>query len=317
MKYKDYYAVMGVSRNAGQEEIKRAYRKLARKYHPDVSKESDAEAKFKELGEAYEVLKDTEKKSAYDQLGNNWKAGQEFRPPPNWQQKHEFKRGQYDEADVADFSDFFEQLFGGKFGFHTANAGNRQQYTAQGQDAHTKIKINIEDSVNGATRNIALNIAVLDEHGQIQPQQKTLNVKIPKGIKSGQHIRLSGQGNPGVGDGQAGDLLLEITFNEHPFYHVSSADIYLNLPITPWEAALGAKIKVPTPAGPVDLKIPASSQQGTKLRLLGRGLPAKVPGDFYVVLQIALPPAKTEKAKLAYQHLQNELDFNPRADLGV
>lgn len=317
MKYKDYYQIMGVSRSAGQEEIKRAYRKLARKYHPDVSKEADAEAKFKELGEAYEVLKDSEKKAAYDQLGTQWRADQEFNPPPNWQQKHEFKRGQFHEADFTDYSDFFEQLFGGKFGFHAATSGSRQQFHTHGPDAHSKLKINLEDSYTGAARTIILNIPAIDATGQIETLQKSLNVKIPKGIKPGQHIRLTGQGNPGVGDGQFGDLLLEIAFNNHAVFQVSGADVYLNLPVAPWEAALGAKIKAPTPSGTINIKIPANSQQGTKLRLAGRGIPAKTPGDFYIILQVTLPPAITEKAKAAYQHLQQELDFNPRDSLGA
>ena len=315
MQYKDYYKIMGLSRDTSQDEIKRAYRKLARKYHPDVSKEKDAEAKFKELGEAYEVLKDPEKRAAYDQLGANWKAGQDFRPPPNWNEGFEFRGTGFTGDEAGIYSDFFEQLFG-RGGFHP---GDKGQYSihARGQDSHAKIYIDMEDSFHGATRNISLSTPEMDAQGHVQVKHRSLNIKIPKGIKAGQHIRLVGQGSPGSGSGQAGDLFLEIALNSHPLYRTSEADVYLDLPVTPWEAALGAKIKVPTPEGNVDLKIPANSRRGSKLRLAGRGLPAKIPGDFYVVLQIALPPASTAQAKAAYQALHEQLDFNPRQSLGV
>jgi curved DNA-binding protein len=312
MQYKDYYKIMDLSRNATQEEIKRAYRKLARKFHPDVSKEHDAEAKFKELGEAYEVLKDPQKRAAYDKLGSNWKAGEEFRPPPNWDEGFEFKGCGFTGTDASAFSDFFEQLFG-RAGFSQPNRGARG-FGMQGQDSHAKIYINLEDSFEGATRNISLSAPEMDAHGHVQVRYRNLNIKIPKGIKPGQHIRLTGQGEPGSG-GKAGDLLLEIAFNKHSLYRISETDIYLDLPIAPWEAALGATIKVPTPDGNVDLKIPPNSHQGSKLRLKGRGLPAKTPGDFFVVLQIALPPANSERAKTIYQQMQHELNFNPRRSL--
>ncbi|MGZ4997768.1 MAG: DnaJ C-terminal domain-containing protein [Methylobacter sp.] len=315
MEYKDYYKIMGLSRNATQDEVKRAYRKLARKYHPDVSKEKDAEAKFKELGEAYEVLQDPEKRAAYDRLGANWKAGEDFRPPPHWDEGFEFKGGGFTGGGAGVFSDFFEQLFG-RGGFRPSEQSARG-FQTRGQDAHAKIYIDLEDSIRGTTRNITLSAPEMDARGHVQVKQRSLNIKIPKGIKPGQHIRLSGQGDPGSGGGKAGDLLLEIAFNPHRLYRISDADIYLDLPVTPWEAALGAKIKVPTPDGSVDLKIPPNSHQGSKLRLKGRGLPAKTPGDFFVVLQIALPPANTDRAKAVYQKMQQELNFNPRQSLGV
>ena len=315
MQYKDYYKVMGLSRTSTQNEVKRAYRKLARKYHPDVSKEKDAEAKFKELGEAYEVLKDPEKRAAYDRLGSNWKAGEDFRPPPNWDEGFEFKGGGFTGGDADAFSDFFGQLFG-RAGFRSADR-EQHGFHARGQDSHTKIYIDLEDSIRGATRNISLSTPEMDAQGYVQVKHRSLNIKIPKGIKPGQHIRLAEQGTPGSGGGKAGDLLLEIAFNNHPLYRVSETDIYLDLPVTPWEAKLGAKIKIPTPEGSVDLKIPPHSQQGTKLRLKGRGLPAKVPGDFFVILKIVLPPANTEEAKALYLKMQHELDFNPRISLGV
>ncbi|NOT85569.1 MAG: DnaJ domain-containing protein [Methylococcaceae bacterium] len=316
MEYKDYYKIMALARDASQDEVKRAYRKLARKFHPDVSKEPDAETKFKELGEAYEVLKDPEKRAAYDQLGANWKAGQEFRPPPNWDEGFEFKGGGFTNDDAgAAYSDFFEQLFG-QAGVHFGGK-HQQGFHSRGQDSHAKIHIDLEDSFHGTTRNINLSAPNMDTQGHVQVKHRSLNIKIPKGIKPGQHVRLTGQGNPGAGKGQAGDLILEIAFHPHPFYRVVENDIMLDLPVTPWEAALGAKIKVPTPEGSVDLKIPPNSRQGSKLRLKGRGLPTKVPGDFFVVLQIALPSADTEKAKAVYQDMQAQLAFNPRHLLGV
>jgi curved DNA-binding protein len=315
MQYKDYYKVMGLSREASQDEIKRAYRKLARKYHPDVSKEKDAEAKFKELGEAYEVLKDPEKRAAYNQLGADWKAGQDFRPPPNWNEGFEFRGGGFTSDNAEAYSDFFEQLFGSA----AFSSVGREQHGvhARGQDSHAKIHIDLEDSFHGATRNISLSAPEINAQGQVQVKHRNLNIKIPKGIKAGQHIRLAGQGSSGTGSGQSGDLFLEIAFNNHPLYRVLETDVYLDLPVTPWEAALGAKIKIPTPEGTVDLKIPPNSRQGSKLRLSGRGLPAKMSGDFYVLLQIALPSADTEKAKAVYQKMQEELDFNPRQALGA
>ncbi|MGZ8164833.1 MAG: DnaJ C-terminal domain-containing protein [Methylobacter sp.] len=317
MQYKDYYKIMGLSRDATQDQIKRAYRKLARKYHPDVSKEKNAEERFKEVGEAYEVLKDPEKRAAYDQLGANWKAGQDFRPPPNWNEGFEFRGGGFTGGDAGEYSDFFEQLFGrAGFGFGTAG-GQRHGFHARGQDSHAKIHIDLEDSFRGATRSITLSAPEMDPQGHVYTKQRTLNVKLPKGIKPGQHIKLAGQGNPGSGRGQPGDLILEIEFNKHPFFRVSDMDIYLDLPVAPWEAALGARVKVPTPEGVVDLKIPPNSQQGSKLRLKGRGLPGKTPGDFFVVLQIVLPPARTEESKAIYLAMQKELDFNPRKSFGV
>jgi len=319
MEYKDYYKIMGVSRDASQDEIKRAYRKLARKYHPDVSKEADAEAKFKEVGEAYEVLKDPEKRAAYDQLGANWKAGQDFNPPPGWDQGFEFHGGGFTGADSASFSDFFEELFG-RAAYSQgagAQAGGYREYSARGEDAHAKVLIDLEDAYNGASRTITLKHTELGSDGRPQVKERTLNVKIPKGVKEGQHLRLSGQGSPGVGQGKAGDLYLEIAFKPHPLYRVEGKDVYLDLPVTPWEAALGAKVKVPTPTGVLDLKIPAESKGGQKLRLKGKGIPGKPAGDFYVVLQIALPPANTEKAKAAYKAFAEAVPFNPRAKLGV
>ncbi|MCF6355142.1 MAG: DnaJ domain-containing protein [Candidatus Polarisedimenticolaceae bacterium] len=314
MEYKDYYKIMGVKKEATQDEIKRAYRKLARKYHPDVSKEKDAEEKFKQVGEAYEVLKDPEKRVAYDQLGSNWKAGQDFKPPPDWDAGFEFSGGGFTDGDASAYSDFFESLFGHDFS-HARSS--QQPFHARGEDHHAKVSIDLEDAYHGATRSITLRTPKLDEQGRLTTHERTLSVRIPKGVKSGQRIRLAGQGAAGSGKGGSGDLYLQIEIRPHPLYRVEGRDIYLDLPITPWEAALGAKVKVPTPGGVVDLKIPAGSVSMHKLRLKGRGIPGKPAGDLYVILQITLPPAESDQAKALYRKMEQELAFNPRAKLGV
>ena len=315
MDFKDYYKIMGLERGASQDEIKRAYRKLARKYHPDVSKEADAEARFKDLGEAYAVLKDPEKRAAYDQLGADWKAGEDFRPPPDWDAGFEFS-GAPGGGDAAAFSDFFESLFGR--GFQSApGARRREGMHAHGEDHHAKVMIDLEDAYQGASRSITLRAPELDSTGHVSTRQRTLNVKIPKGVKQGQRIRLAGQGSPGLGRGSAGDLYLEIEFNPHRLYRVEGRDVYLKLPVTPWEAALGATVKVPTPAGTVDLKIPAGTANERKLRLKQRGIPGKPPGDLFVELAITLPPADSPAARELYEKMQQELSFNPRSKLGV
>ena len=318
MEFKDYYEIMGVKRDATQDEIKRAYRKLARKYHPDVSKQADAEEKFKQVGEAYEVLKDPEKRAAYDQLGANWQAGQDFRPPPDWDAGFEFSGGGFTGGDNSAYSDFFESLFGRGFG--GAAAGGRARtggFHARGEDHHAKVLIDLEDAFNGATRSITLHAPELDAQGHVHTRERTLKVRIPKGVRQGQQIRLSGQGSAGVGKGGAGDLYLEVEFRPHSRYRAEGRDLYLNLPVAPWEAALGAKVKAPTPGGTIDLKIPADSKSGQKLRLKGRGIPGNPPGDFYVILQVALPPASSEKSRELYRKMEQEMAFNPRAGLGV
>ena len=316
MEFKDYYKIMGVARDATQDEIKRAYRTLARKYHPDVSKAPDAEARFKELGEAYAVLKDLEKRAAYDQLGSNWQAGQDFRPPPDWNTGFEFSGdGSAGAASAADFSDFFESLYGRGF----ESGGHRQQAAhARGEDHHAKVMIDLEDAYNGATRTIKLKRPELNAEGRVVMRPHQLNVTIPRGVRAGQHIRLAGQGAAGIGQGPPGDLYLEIEFHPHPLYRVDQRDVYLDLPLAPWEAALGATLKVPTPTAAVDLKIPPKSVAGGKLRLKGRGIPGTTPGDFYVVLQLVLPEADSETSQAFYAQMAEQFkSFNPRAKLGV
>jgi len=323
MDYKDYYAAMGVKNDATQDEIKRAYRKLARKYHPDVSQEADSEEKFKELGEAYEVLKDPEKRSAYDQLGAQWKAGQEFHPPPGWDAGFEFSDRGGAGPDMGDFSDFFESLFGRAH--RQAGSDGRPRYGAapgadrgfqmRGEDHHAKVIVELEDSYHGATRFIGLQMPQVSEDGHVTTSARTLNVQIPKGIRQGQQIRLTGQGGAGYGGGASGDLYLEVEFNPKSKYRVEGADVYLDLPLAPWEAALGDTVTVSTPAGSVDLKVPPNSQAGKMLRLKGRGIPARQAGDLYVVLQIKLPPADSAEQRQIYQQMKQEFTFNPRASL--
>jgi curved DNA-binding protein len=323
VEYKDYYKILGVDKKASQADIKRAYRKLARKYHPDLNSESGAEEQFKEVGEAYEVLKDPEKRAAYDQLGANYKAGQGgFEPPPDWDAGFEFHGGGYTgDAGQADFSDFFESLFGQRAAgarYRPAGAAGGAGYSARGEDSHAKVFIDLEDAYRGSTRGISLQHTELGPDGRPQLKTRTLNVKIPKGVKEGQSIRLQGQGSPGIGGAKAGDLYLEIAFNPHSIYKVDGRDVSLELPVAPWEAALGAKIPVPTPAGKVDLKIPSGSSSGKRMRLKGKGIPAKTPGDFYVTLEIVMPQKISEKEKDLYEQLKKAApSFNPRARLGV
>lgn len=311
MEFRDYYDILEIKRDAAQDEIKRAYRKLARKYHPDVSRESDAEERFKQVGEAYEVLKDPEKRMAYDQLGANWQAGQDFNPPPDWDQGFEFHDAGFSDAQ---FSDFFESLFG-RSGPGRSSTHGHDNFRARGMDSHAKVLIDLEDAYSGGSRVLTLKHSELGADGRPILKERTLNVRIPKGVRQGQHIRLAHQGGSGIGEGEAGDLYLEIEFARHPFYHVEGKDVYMNLPVTPWEAALGAKIKIPTPSGTVDLKIPPNSVSGRKLRLKGRGIPAKQAGDLFVLSQITLPPANSESAKKAYREFEQAIDFNPRSNL--
>jgi curved DNA-binding protein len=311
MDYKDYYALMGVSRDATQDEIKRAYRKLARKYHPDVSKEADAERHFKDLGEAYEVLKDPEKRAAYDQLGANWRAGQDFRPPPDWGSGFEFTGGDAQGG----FSDFFESLFGGGRFQESGFAGQRPG-GGRGEDHHARIDIGLEDAFKGATLGFQLRVPEYDASGRLHNRMRNIQVKIPKGVTTGKRIRLAGQGAPGRRG--PGDLYLEVNLRPHPIYTVEGSDIYLTLPVTPWEAALGEKVAVPTLAGRVDMAIPAGARSGQKLRLKGRGLAAtgKQAGDQIIVLQIVTPKPETDKHKALYRQLAEAMPFNPRSHLG-
>ncbi|MCY4220955.1 MAG: DnaJ domain-containing protein [Thiotrichales bacterium] len=293
MRFRDYYETLGVARGASHDDIKRAYRRLARKYHPDVSKESDAEARFKEVGEAYEVLKDPEKRAAYDRFGKDWEHGQEFRPPPGWERQFDFGGGFSGDSG---FSDFFESLFG-RGGF----AGARGPGRARGGDQSARIEIPLEDVYHGATRNISVN-------------GRTLSIRIPRGVAEGQRIRLGGQGGAGPGGGPTGDLYLTVAHAAHPLFRTEGRDVHLKLPLAPWEAALGATVAVPTLGGKVDLKIPRGSRAGRSLRLKGRGLPGRPDGDQYVTLEIVTPPADTPEAESLYRKMAESMRFDPRPD---
>jgi curved DNA-binding protein len=313
MEFKDYYATLGVARDATQDVIKRSYRRLARKYHPDVSKEPEAEQRFKEVQEAYEVLKDPEKRAAYDRFGKDWKAGQEFRPPPGWDTGFEFQGGG-GFGDEGIFSDFFESLFGrGRSGTGFRGEG----FSARGQDHHAKVQIELADAFRGGVRSISLTMPETDAQGHLVTRTRTLNVRIPKGVTEGQRIRLAGQGSAGRGGGSKGDLFLEIMFASHPLFRAIGRDIHLELPITPWEAALGRSVTVPTLGGKVDLRIPSGSQSGRRLRLKGRGLPGDTPGDQIVELRIVTPAADTPAARAFYERMEQELPMQPRGAMGV
>ena len=320
MEFRDYYQTMGVTKDATPEDIKRAHRKLARKYHPDVSKEKNAETQFKELAEAYDVLRDPERRAAYDQLGANHHAGQEFRPPPEWASRQAAGSAGFDTGDGADHSAFFEELLRSMGGMGSmdgarsgAGRGGQAAFDMHGQDQHARIQINIEDSYSGAARSLQLRIPDA-ETGRLQ--DRSIEFSIPRGIRAGQHIRLAAQGAPGMGRGSPGDLYLDVEFLPHRLYRVDKLDVYMDLPVAPWEAALGAEVEAPTPTGRVEVKIPPGSASGRKLRLKGRGLPAKTPGDFYFVLQMVVPTATHAAEKKAYEDLAAAFKtFRPRAHL--
>ncbi len=303
MQYKDYYQVLGVSRSASQDDIKRAYRKLAKKYHPDVSKEANAENKFKEVGEAYEVLSDSEKRQAYDQFGHNWQQGQEFKPPPGWE-KNDFNFSTGRQSDQADFSDFFTSLFGQK---------NRRHQETKHPDEIAKLDISLEDACLGLTKSITFN-----QRGSVNNKPRSLNVKIPKGVTEGQRIRLRGQGSYQYTNGSRSDLLLEIHIKPHAFYKVIDKDIHLELPVTPWEAALGTNIQVPTLFGPIKLTIPTNSQSGKKLRIKDKGLPGHPSGHQIITLKIVNPQANSPEEKSQFEKLAAHFStFNPRKVFGL
>ena len=310
MEFKDYYATLGVERTASPDEVKRAYRKLARKYHPDVSKEPDAEARFKEVAEAYEALGDAEKRAAYDDVGKRYPHGREFNPPPGWESGFEFTGRDFGDGPDQSHSDFFEALFGRR---PAGPRGTRAAPHGPGSDHHAKVQIDLRDAYRGAQRTISLRVPQLDASGQVSIAERQLEVNIPKGIRHGQHLRLTGQGGPGHADAPAGDLFLEVEFAPHAHFRVDDRDVYVDLPLTPWEAALGATVNLPTPDGSVQLSVPPGSSAGRKLRLRGKGLPSAPPGDLYAVLSIALPPADTAQAQEAWRELAKSFGgFDPR-----
>lgn len=302
MEYKDYYSTLGVARNATPDDIKKAYRKLVRKHHPDVNKASNADQKTKELNEAYDVLGDPDKRAAYDRLGSAAHAGQPFEPPPDWADAYGFDRGEQGR-------DFFSDLFA-----HIGRRG-RGAFRMRGEDIRASIAIDLHDAFHGASRVVTLRLSEPDQHGRSQLRERQIAVAIPKGVLAGQQLRLAGQGQPGVGGAAAGDLLLEVAFNPSTQYRVDGRDVQQTVPVAPWEAALGADIDLPTPSGRVRVSVPPGSQSGRKLRLKGRGIPASPPGDLYLLLEVVLPPATSATARALYEQMGRELAFDPRRGL--
>ena len=311
MDYKDYYKILGVDKSASADDIKKAFRKLARKYHPDISKEKDAAARMAEVNEANTVLSDPEKRAAYDAMGDESQyarsaggAGAGFQPPPGWDQQDFHFRSQDGGAGAsdADFSDFFSQMFGQAQRARRGQTGQgpRSAPDMRGQDQHASIELDLQDSYSGATRSIHLRATVLDDQGMPAYKDKELQVSIPKGVREGQMIRLAGQGNPGLGKGPAGDLLLEVHFNSDPRWWAEGKDVYQRVPLAPWEAELGGPIPFKTLAGELEVTVPAGYRSGRKLRIKGKGLPASTPGDLYLVLDVVFPPAVSPEQKQAY-----------------
>ncbi len=325
VKYQDYYETLGVSRDASQDDIQKAYRKLARKYHPDVNKSKEAEERFKQVNEAYEVLKDPEKRRKYDALGDNWQNGQDFSPPPGWEdlfaggggaRTGRSTRGfSFDGFDDLGFSDFFESLFGRSFGGFGGPGGfGRESRTfAQakpGQDQEAELTITLEEAYRGGRKSIALE----EGDGLSGRRKKNLEVTIPPGVTDGRRLRLSGQGQPGPGGSRAGDLYLRIRIAPHRLFRVNGKDLEVDVPVAPWEAALGGKIQVPLVDGAANVTIPAGIQSGKRIRVKGKGLQAKDgPGDLYAVITIAVPPRLSEREKELFAELARVSSFNPRA----
>jgi len=320
MRFKDYYETLGVPRDASADAIKKAFRQLARKYHPDVSKAPDAEARMKEVNEANTVLSDPERRAAYDQLlARGARGGQEFEPPPGWDAGFEFSGRGFPGADAGDFSDFFAELFGrmggaggGRGGSHGHAPGSG--FRARGEDHHAKILLDVEDAFLGARRQVSLRAPELDPQGRVVLKSRTLDVQIPRGVREGQLIRLAGQGSPGLGGGPAGDLFLEVHFAPHPRFAVRGRDLAMELPVAPWEAALGAVVPVTLPhGGALKVRIPAGAQSGRTLRVRGEGIPGDPPGDLELTVRVVLPNADTPRAKELYETMARDLPFDPRA----
>ena len=312
MKYKDYYATLGVAKDASADEIKKAYRKLARKYHPDVSKEKDAKEKFQDVSEAYETLKDTEKRAAYDQLGS-FQPGQDFRPPPGWEQQFSGGDFSFDELDLADL---FASLGGraGSRGFRSARA--RPDMPIPGEDYEVTAQITLEQAYHGTVVELALQMPEYDDQGRLRRVPHNFSARIPKGVADGERLRLAGKGGKGLNGGRSGDLYLNVTLAPHRLFRVSGRDLYMDLPLAPWEAALGATVDIPTLGGAVRLKVKPNTQAGQQLRLTKRGLPKpENEGDLYAIVQIVIPPQASEAEQALYKSLAEASNFDPRAHL--
>lgn len=325
MEFKDYYAIMDVAEDATADDIKKAYRVLARKHHPDINKEAGADERFKELGEAYEVLKDPAKREEYDRLrAYGGKAGESFSPPPDWQSGADFSGGGYTHTSTNGFSDFFETVFGEHThpagdGAHDPHwrTGRRHTFAFPGDDIHHVLPVSLADAYSGASRSISLQTQRVADDGRVVQDTKVLNVKIPKGVVDAQKIRLRGQGGSGSGGAPNGDLYLEIDLQPDARFAVDGRDVTVVLPVAPWEASLGAAVMVPTLGGPVRLTVPKGSQSGQKLRLKGRGLPGPVAGDQYALLQIVMPPVASGEDTALLERMREQMAFNPRETLGV
>jgi len=318
VKYKDYYEILGISRTATAKEVQAAFRKLARKFHPDVNKATDAAERFKEINEAYEVLRDPEKRQLYDKLGANWRAGQDFSPPPGWDNGQGSQPGGGApggfrfEGDIGDFSDFFSAIFGGMpGGFSSFSRDNLRQRA--GGDREADLPVTLEEAYRGATKHIQLAVPERRPDGSVDRRVKEYEVKIPRGVQDGAKIRLRGQGSPGLGGGPAGDLYLAVRLAAHPVFCLEGNDLVTDLKATPWEAMLGAKVEVPTMDGKVMMTVPAGAQTGQRFRLRGKGMPrGSGYGDLYALLQIAVPTVLTPEEKALVEKLAALSTFNPR-----
>lgn len=312
MQYKDYYRTLGVPRDASADAIKKAYRVLARKYHPDVSKEKNAEERFKDVAEAYEVLRDPKKRAAYDRLGT-WQAGQDFRPPPGWEQS---RRGFHFDmgGGGGDFSEFFSQLFGG-----SARSPGRRGFSQAGEDARASVELTLQQAMEGTEATVQVAGRVHDASNHSRQIQGPVRVRIPKGVTDGQVMRVPGKGERGAAGGRDGDLYLTIRLLPHPVFRTEGHDILLDLPVSPWEAALGASVEIPTPEGHARLRVPAGVRSGQKLRMAGRGLPragGSEPGDLLAVIQIVVPPSLSDRERALFQELGEASSFRPREHFG-
>jgi curved DNA-binding protein len=313
LEFKDYYQTLGVPHEARAEDIKKAFRRLARQFHPDVNKAPDAEPRMQEINEAYAVLSDPQKRAAYDQLARGRRAGEDFRPPPDWDAGFEFSGRPSSQADMGNFSEFFAELFSRR-GFRPEASATHGRFHARGEDHHAKVLLDIEDAFRGARRAISLRVPRLDADGQVVLDTRTLDVQIPKGVREGQLIRLAGQGGAGAGGDPPGDLFLEVRFQAHPLYRVEGRDLQMDLQLAPWEAALGAVVPVQLPAGnPLKVRVPAGAQSGRQMRVRGRGIPGDRPGDLVLTVRVVVPPADTPRARELYETMARELAFDPRA----
>lgn len=313
MKYKDYYRILGVERGASDDDIKKAYRRLARRYHPDVSKEADAEERFKEVSEAYEVLRDAEKRKAYDDLGRHH-SGQEFRPPPGWEQHFGGGPGGFEHIfEGADLSDLFAAFGGGR----QRRGGRDSRFAMRGQDFEVPVEVSLEDAYRGTELSLNLTMQEVGDDGTVRRVPRAVKVRIPKGVTDGQKMRVPGKGGAGAGGAPAGDLYLELRLKPHPLFRVSGHDLYITLPIAPWEAALGAAVEVPTLSGRVRVKVQPGTSSGQNLRLSGKGLPKPGGGhgDLYAVVQIAVPEHLSDRERRIYEELARASGFNPRSHL--